>query len=128
LAAAWIEAAHVLREAEDRAGGAQSQSRQPRQYCKAFYLKDLRQFSGWSESRINWHDPGDNTTAEEREAPGFSDQDVVFLHQDLTVTQSMWHNENVLFQQRTPAWEAFCTTVLRFQVPDDFDLVGKRPA
>jgi len=127
LAAARIEAAKLLREAEDRAGGAQSQSRQPRQYCKAFYLKDLRQFPGWSESRINWQDAADNNAAEDRQAPGFSDHDVVFLHQDLTVTQSMWHNENVIFQQITPAWEAFCTTVLHFQVPDDLDLVGNRP-
>lgn len=127
LAAARIEVAKLLREAEDRAGGAQSQSRQPRQYCKAFYLKDLRQFPGWSESRINWQDPGGSNAAEDREAPGFSDHDVVFLHQDLTVTQSMWHNENVLFQQITPAWEEFCTTVLQFQVPDDLDLVGNRP-
>ena len=128
LAAARIEAAKLLREAEDRAGGVQSQRRQPRQYCKAFYLQDLRQFPGWSESRINWQGSGDNNAAEDREEPGFSDHDVVFLHQDLTVTQSMWHNENVLFQQITPAWEAFCTTVLQFQVPDDLDLVGNRPA
>jgi hypothetical protein len=128
LAAARIEVAKLLREAEDRAGGAQSQRRQPRQYCKAFYLKDLRQFPGWNESRINWRGPGDDNATEEREAPGFSDQDVVFLHQDLTVTQSMWHNENVLFQQLTPAWEAFCATVLQFQVPDDLDLVGNHPA
>jgi hypothetical protein len=125
LAAARIEAAKLLRDAEDRAGGAQS--RQPRKYCKAFYLKDLRQFPGWSESRINWQDSRDNNATDDREVPGFSDQDIVFLHQDLTVTQSMWHNENVLFQHITPAWEAFCTTVLQFQVPDDLDLVGHRP-
>jgi hypothetical protein len=54
-----------------------------------------------------------------------SDDDVVFLHQDLSVTTSLWHNENILFNQRTPDWEEFCTTVLHFQVPDDFDLLPK---
>jgi hypothetical protein len=88
----------------------------------------MRQFSGWSESRINWQGSAGNNAAEDQETPGFFDHDVVFLHQDLTVTQSMWHNENVLFQQITPAWEAFCTTVLQFRVPDELDLVGNRPA
>jgi hypothetical protein len=108
LAAARIEAAQLLRDAEARAGGAHHQRQQLRQYCKAYYLKDLRRFSGWSES-------GD--------VDYIPDDDVVFLHQDLTVTVSMWHNENVLFTQKTPEWENFCVEVLQFQVPDDFDLI-----
>jgi hypothetical protein len=114
LAAARVEVARLLREAEAKVGGAKSQSQQPRKYCKAYYLKDLRAFSGWSESQT---EDGDVHTV--------SDNDVVFLHQDLTVTTSMWHNENVLFNQRTPEWEDFCTAVLQFKVPDDFDLIPK---
>ena len=112
LAAARVEVARLLREAEEKAGGAKNHSQQPRKYCKAYYLKDLRAFSGWSESQT---EDGDVHTV--------SDNDVVFLHQDLTVTTSMWHNENVLFNQRIPEWEDFCTAVLQFKVPDDFDLI-----
>jgi Ankyrin repeats (3 copies) len=114
LAAARVEVAKLLREAEAKAGGAKSQSQQPRKYCKAYYVKDLCQFSGWSESQ-----------AAEGDGQDLSDHDVVFLHQDLTVTKSMWHNENVLFNQRSLEWEDFCTAVLQFQVPDDFDLFPK---
>jgi ankyrin repeat protein len=114
LAAARVEVARLLREAGGTAAGAKSQSQQPRKYCKAYYLKDLRQFSGWSESLVAKNDGSD-----------LADHDVVFLHQDLTVTTSMWHNENVLFNQRTPAWEEFCMAVLQFKVPDDFDLIPK---
>ena len=60
----------------------------------------------------------------ESDDKGFSDDDVVFLHQDFTVTQSMWHNENVIFNQVVPAWEEFCTDVLKFKVPDDLDLIA----
>jgi hypothetical protein len=114
LAAARVEAARLLREAEEKAGGAKNQNQPPRKYCKAYYLQDLRQFSGWSENQT-----------EEGDVHTVSDNDVVFLHQDLTVTQSMWHNENVLFNQKTPEWEDFCTAVLQFKVPDDFDLIPK---
>jgi Ankyrin repeats (3 copies) len=114
LAAARVEVAKLLREAEEKAGGAKNQSQQSRKYCKAYYLKDLRQFSGWRESQT-----------EDGDVHNISDHDVVFLHQDLTVTQSMWHNENVLFNQRTSEWEDFCTSVLQFKVPDDFDLIPK---
>jgi len=41
----------------------------------------------------------------------------VFLHQDLTVTSSMWHNEDVVFDNVTPEWQEFCHTVLNFRVP-----------
>jgi hypothetical protein len=115
LAAARVEAAKLLREAAQRAGAAPHQGQPPRLYCKAYYLRDLRQFQGWSESP-----PG---PAEERAVQGLSDNDLVFIHQDLTVTQSMWPNENVIFQHKTPAWEDFCTNVLHFKVPDDFDLL-----
>lgn len=114
LAAARVEAARLLREAEAKAGGTQYPGQPPRQYCKAYYLKDLRQFSGWSER-----------PAEDSAVSHVSDDDVVFLHQDLTVTTSMWHNENVLFDQQTPEWENFCAVVLQFQVPDDFDLMPR---
>jgi hypothetical protein len=127
LAAARIEVAKLFREAEEKAGGTQRQSQQPRKYCKAYYLKDLRRFPEWSESHINWQGDAAKNAAESSEVQDFSDHDIVFIHQDLTVTQSMWHNENVLLNQITPAWEEFCTTVLHFQVPDDLDLVGSHP-
>jgi ankyrin repeat protein len=116
LAAARVEAARLLREAEEKSGAASPHQQPPRQYCKAYYIKDLRQFSGWSEGQ-----------AKRSDAQALSDHDVVFLHQDLSVTKSMWHNEDVLFQQNTPEWENFCTVVLQFEVPDDFALIPKAP-
>ena len=47
----------------------------------------------------------------------------MFLHEDYTVTESMWHNENVIFNQVTPEWKQFCTNQLRFRIPDDLDLI-----
>ena len=116
-----------LAAAEAAAGGdtrrISSRQSETRPYCKAYYLKDLRRFAGWSESRTNW-----KASADDRAAAGLADDDVVFLHQDLTVTQSMFHNENVIMGTVTPQWQAFCTTELRFKVPDDFDLISPKNA
>jgi hypothetical protein len=126
LAAARVEAARLLREAEARAGGDRP-PQPPRQYCKAYYLRDLRRFPAWSENPIAPPAAAEEEVAADGAVQGATDDDVVFIHQDFTVTQSMWHNENVLFQQITPAWEEFCTTVLHFKVPDDFDLLPETP-
>jgi ankyrin repeat protein len=125
LAAARLEAAKLLREAEAKGAGERRQNRELRKYCKAYYLKDLRAFDGWSESHINWQGNAEQSAAEDSGTRSFSDDDIVFMHQDLTVTQSMWHNENVIFNQVTPAWEEFCGNILQFKVPDDFDLLPK---
>lgn len=127
VAAGHAAVAHYLATAEASAGGdtqrTSSRQSETRPYCKAYYLRDLRRFAAWSESRTNW-----KSGADDAPAPAFSDDDVVFLHQDLTVTQSMFHNENVIMGTVTPQWRAFCTTELGFKVPDDFDLMPAKTA
>jgi len=124
LAAGHVEVVKYLRQAEDDVEG-EKPSRPERQYCKAYYLDDLRQFPNWSESKINWKEKTDPTEAgnENGADPIFSGNDVVFIHQDYTVTQSMWHDENVLFNRVTPEWRLFCSNTLEFKVPDDIDLI-----
>jgi len=123
LAAGHVEVVKFLRDAEDQAPG-EKPPRAERRYCKAYHLKDLRQYSGWFESKINWKDKANKSiTITSNDDQEFSDDDIVFMHQDYTVTQSMWHNENVIFNDVTPEWETFSTDVLRFKVPDDIDLI-----
>ena len=127
VAAGHAAVARYLATAESAAGGdtqrVSSRQSETRPYCKAYYLKDLRRFAAWSESRTNW-----KAGADETPATSFSDDDIVFLHQDLTVTQSMFHNENVIMGTVTPQWRVFCSTELGFTVPDDFDLMPAKTA
>ena len=91
-----------------------------RQYCKAFYLRDLRKYGKWSEQRKNWKINkywSDEMKADYEKQ--FEDSDVVFVHQDFTVTKSMWHGENVLFDAVGPEWTSFCENELKFKIPDD---------
>ena len=124
VAAGHAAVARYLAEAETAAGGdakrISSREWETRPYCKAYQLRDLRRFAGWSESKTN------RTASNDGATEGFSDDDIVFLHQDLTVTQSMFHDENVIMGQVTPAWRAFCTNELGFKVPNDFDLMPSK--
>ena len=109
LAARHTDVARLLKEKEQASNGTSGDS-SPRNYAKGYLLGDLRKFSGWREENEN-----------SRELP---DSDVVFLHQDFTVTQLIWPGENVIFNQDTPEWRDFCSQQLQFEVPDDFDLIA----
>ena len=109
LAARHTDVARLLKEKEQASNGTSGDS-SPRNYAKGYLLGDLRKFSGWREENENSRE--------------LSDSDVVFLHQDFTVTQLIWPGENVIFNQDTPEWRDFCSQQLQFEVPDDFDLIA----
>jgi hypothetical protein len=121
LAASHASVAKYLRRLEVAYSG-EKLHRKQRKYCKAYHLADCRKYLGWSESRINWKD--DKEKSESDVEGALADDQVVFIHQDLTVTESMWHNENVIFNAIDPIWEEFCANTLGFKVPDDLDLIG----
>lgn len=110
LAARHTDVARLLKKAEPAANGASGDSTS-RDYARAYLLGELRKFSGWRE------DPRQ-----------LSDDDVVFLQQDFTVTELIWPGENVIFNRVTPEWIDFCTQELQFKVPDDFDLIAATTA
>lgn len=105
LAAGHAEAVKRLREAEAKAGAVQTSDRK---YCTAYHLGDLRRYSNWTS-----------------EVQDLNDDDVVFLHQDYTVTKSIWAGEDVVFNNVTDDWKEFCNNELRFVVPDALDLIAK---
>ena len=121
LAAKHVEVARLLKEAGQSVNGSQDDSL--RHYAKAYLLRDLRKFSGWREEKIK-NIPADNNGNSHE----LTDSDVVFLHQDFTVTELIWPGENVIFNQVTPAWLEFCEQELQFTVPDDLDLIASTPA
>jgi len=119
LAAGRVEVARFLR-------GLGQSSSSPRsaglEYTKAYQVKELRQFAGWQEKETV-SAPDSAAGAGSLAANKLTDEDVVFLHEDLTVTRLIWLNEDVIYDQITPEWRHFCNTVLQFRPPDDLDLV-----
>jgi hypothetical protein len=120
LAAGRAAVALFLRDAEEKSiGGPRPRSR--RQYCRSYSLRTLREFAGWSE--LPPTSSGRKAAAGAASLSDPSDAHV-YLHQDLTVTRSIWHGEDVIFDKVMPEWEAFCSSVLDFHVPDDLDLIS----
>lgn len=118
LAAGRSEVVQALRRAEaERQNGEAKPSE--RKYCSAFYLKELRGYSAWTENEIKGADAN---------AQPLNGDDVVFLHADYSVTRSIWANEDVLFDKVTDQWKDFCNSKLQFAIPDDLDLIGQPAA
>lgn len=110
VASSRLRAAKRLAEAETSArredAAKQSSGRAKRRpYCRAYTLGHLRQFQGWPQEQSR----------------GISDDTVVFLHRDLSVTRTIWPQEAVLFSSTSAEWQGFCTERLAFRPPDDFD-------
>jgi uncharacterized protein len=110
LAAGHREAALLLRRAEDALDPSGPADRGWRPYCKAYQLSEFRRFPGW---------PAESASAGEQAE---ADEEIAFLHDDLTVTRSMWPGEDVLFDAVTDEWSRFCAEELGFRVPDELDL------
>ena len=125
LAAGRVSVVKYLREAEENYPG-EKPPRPEQKYCKAYHLSDLRKFPSWSESRINWKENKDANKekgSDDSDSASFADDKVVFIHQDFTVTEGVYQNENVIFNQAGEEWKQFCSASLGFKVPDDLDLI-----
>ncbi|QBD77244.1 hypothetical protein EPA93_15075 [Ktedonosporobacter rubrisoli] len=85
-----------------------------RKYCKAYYLKDLRQFAGWKEL----------CKPHEEE---MRDETIVYLWDDFTVVSSpVAEGQGALWDQVTPQWREFCQSVLHFELPEDLYAVSRQ--
>jgi ankyrin repeat protein len=122
VAAGHRAAALALRDAAGRADPAAAADYRWRPYCRAYPVAELRRYPGWPADRAD--QPG----AVLAERPGGHPDQIVFLHDDLTVTASMWPGEDVIFDAVTDEWTQFCAGELGFAVPDEIDLIpAERP-
>ena len=83
-------------------------------YCRAYPLSQLRKFPGWVERtdearRIRKEIDGEIVES----VRTLTDDDYVYLQLDYTVTDGIFVNENVIFNEITPEWIEFCQSVLR---------------
>jgi hypothetical protein len=68
-------------------------------YCKAYYVRDLRAFSGWSAPQE------------------LSDTDHLYLHDNFVVTRGIINDEDIVFQAVTEEWKKFASESLNFNPP-----------
>jgi hypothetical protein len=78
-------------------------------YCKAYHLKDLRQFSAWIEHHAE-----------------LADDTIVYLWDDFTVVKSpVLAEQQMLWTDVTPEWQTFCKETLQFEIPADLQFAYK---
>ncbi|MUL37891.1 hypothetical protein [Gloeocapsopsis dulcis] len=87
-------------------------------YCKAYSLKKLREFNQWIEI-------SENTRKEKKEIDGqeievsrkLTDDDFFYLQENYIVTDGIFKDENIIFNNVTPEWQDFCHKKLGFEIP-----------
>jgi hypothetical protein len=86
--------------------------------CRAYPLSVLRQFPGWAEKPENARTIREEVNGETVEVPrNLTDEDYVYLQANFTVTDGIFIDENIIFNQVTPEWIEFCRNVLDYQPP-----------
>ncbi len=126
LAAGRNEAIRMLRDAEQNAAGEGRSSDLPRKYCKAYHVKDLLAFPGFTREMIDPSVSHTDVPAGHPDEPATELlNDVVFVHQNFVVTRSPWEDGDVVFDRVTPEWKTFCTDVLQFHAEYGSELPEK---
>ncbi|MGD9162554.1 MAG: hypothetical protein PVG39_29370 [Desulfobacteraceae bacterium] len=88
-------------------------------YCKAYYLKDMRKYSGWSENAQGARDEKKEMDGEEIKGKRILTNDsIVYLQENYVVTDDVYKEEYILFDRITPEWEEYCKNELKFKIPD----------
>jgi hypothetical protein len=89
-------------------------------YCKAYSIKKLREFKEWTEKAENARtEKRRGVDGKEVEAIRvLTDEDYLYLQENHVVTDGVYKDQNIIFDQVTPEWKAFCAEVLEFEIPD----------
>lgn len=89
-------------------------------YCKAYHAKSFRAFSGWREnvSNLRAEKKVENGKEVERKRTALHDDDVLYLQENYVVTDGIFKDENIVFDEVTDEWRRYCGEVLGFQVPE----------
>jgi hypothetical protein len=98
-------------------------------YCKAYTLGQFREFPGWKENPQGLRKdkpqggmrkkrpggaPDEPPPAETQRV--LTDDDHLYLQENFFVTDGIFIDENIVFDEVTPEWIDFCENTLKFEV------------
>jgi hypothetical protein len=87
-------------------------------YCAAYELKRLREYPGWSERAENARVDKQEVDGKEIEVRReLTDDSIVYIHDSYIVTDGIYKDMNLLFDDVTDAWKEFCHSTLGFEIP-----------
>jgi hypothetical protein len=75
-------------------------------YCKAYPISRFCEYQRWAEKTENFR--------LENETP---EKGHLYLQENYVVTDGIFIDENIIFDDVTPEWMDFCKHTLKFEVP-----------
>jgi hypothetical protein len=94
-------------------------------YCKAYLVSDLNKYSGWDPNLDELRQPEPEKPDEEVEKrTELKDDDILYIQEDLTVTDGIFKDENIVFTDDSDEWKTFCEETLEFAIPEDVQAIG----
>lgn len=89
-------------------------------YCKAYPIRQLRQFSQWSEQTKNTRKIQQVVNSQTVEVNRtITEDDFLYLQENYVVTDGIFLDENVIFDEVSSEWIAFCKDILKFEPTAD---------
>jgi hypothetical protein len=87
-------------------------------YCAAYEARNFRKFPNWTENAANVRKEKQEVGGKEVEVERQLDDDsILYLHDSYIVTDGIYNDENVIFDNVTDEWKSFCHETLGFEVP-----------
>jgi hypothetical protein len=86
-------------------------------YCKAYPATKFQEFAGWIARDATPSTPTHAEDGQDNERAAV--EDYWFLQDTYVVTRGILPDEDIVFDQVSPEWIAFCRTTLGFAIPDD---------
>lgn len=94
-------------------------------YCKAYLASDFQKYEGWSPNLDELRQPEAEKPGDEPEKRTELDgDDILYLQEELIVTDGIFKDENVIFRDDSDTWKKFCEETLEFEVPEDVKAIG----
>lgn len=90
-------------------------------YCKAYLASSVRAYPGWKEKPEGLRHPETNVaggTGSEKRTQ-LKDADIVYLQENYFVTDDIFKDQNIIFDDVTEEWRQFCIVTLKFVVPEE---------
>jgi hypothetical protein len=87
-------------------------------YCKAYPIGRFREYGNWRENSENLRKDRAQNSGAGGEAPGqLTEDDFLYLQENYVVTDGIFIDENIIFDNITPEWINFCVETLKFEAP-----------
>jgi len=88
-------------------------------FCKAYLLSQLREFPGWQEKLASLR-PSASAESRKTDSDGkLDDSEFFYLQENYIVTDGIFKDEHIVFDDVTEDWKQFCNSKLGFDKAQD---------